>query len=138
MRDFALRLILLGRVFDAVPRFKELVRYLSPHFFGDALGLHVSLQLGHDLEARWFQDDHMQDLSRKYEDERIRKLLVGGFKFSGAFSQLCGTSDRGNPEKPILDRLRDRWQECHCWKWTPRRRQAGYRSCQRANSLGGV
>ena len=78
------------------------VQYLSPHFLGDTLGLHVSLQLGHD------QDDHKQDLSRKNEDVQIGKLLVTGFKFSGTCS-------------PILDRLRDRWQECHCWN----KRQGG-------------
>ena len=75
-RDFAWRLILLGRVFDAVPRFKELVRMkiniLLHTFLEMSWSFMFLFNLGMILEqSEWFQDDHMQALSRKNEDERI-------------------------------------------------------------------
>ena len=84
-RDFAWRLVLLGRVHDAVPRFRELVR-MQINILLDRF-LHMIFKQRYDLvrfelsmiveQGEWFQDDESQD---RTEDERLRKLLVSDFQ----------------------------------------------------------
>ena len=68
-RDFAWRLVLLGRVYDAVPGFRELVR-MQINILLDRF-LDMIFKQGHDLvrfklgmileQCEWFQDDERQD-----------------------------------------------------------------------------
>ena len=62
VRDFAWLLVLLGRVFDAVPGFKELVRMqitiLLDRFLEMPWGFMYVFKLSMILEqGKWFQDD---------------------------------------------------------------------------------
>ena len=63
VRDFAWQLVLLGRVFDAVPGFKELVRMqitiLMDRFLEMPWGFMYVFKLGMALEqGKWFQDEN--------------------------------------------------------------------------------
>ena len=77
-------MVLLGRVYDAVLGFRELVR-MQINILLDRF-LHMIFKQGHDLvrfessmiveQGEWFQDDERQD---RTEDERIR-FLVSDFQ----------------------------------------------------------
>ena len=58
------------------------ISFLLHTFLEMPWGFMCLFNLGMILEqSEWFQDDHLQDHSRKNEDERIGKLLVTDFKF---------------------------------------------------------
>ena len=75
VRDFAWRLVFLGRVFDAMPGCQDLVRMeiniLLDTFLEMPWGYMYVFKLGMVLEkGEWFQDDQVEDRPRKTEDER--------------------------------------------------------------------